>query len=113
MNNAMFTLEIFGHNLLVYVGLEGDLMNDALPDPSLVIFEDDVQILGVFVRNSKPLPLAVPEYTGEGIRDMLSKETLERFQTEGLIEIQNHLSVERAANQATRARDDWKASRGG
>jgi len=108
MTPIMFTFDTLGHRFLIYVGLEDSLMDDAIRDSSLIIFEDDIQILGVFCGKQTEW-----QYTGEGIRDMLSKTTLEQLEEQGLIEIERHLSIERAANRADKARDDFKAARGG
>ena len=114
MSPIMYSLDMFGHNFLVYCTLEDSLMSDALADSSLHIFEDDVQISGVWVRSMGQLGFDMNlSMKGEGIRDMFNETTLEMFQREGLIAIEEHLSVERAANRVDKARDDYKASRGG
>ena len=110
MTPIMFTFDTLGHRFLIYVGLEDSLMDDAIRDSSLIIFEDDIQILGVFI--GRPTDTQVGRYKGEGIRDMLSPETLERFQAEGLIVIEEHLSVERASHQADHSELLSDAARG-
>ena len=111
MTPIKYPFDMFGHTFTVSVVLDDSLMADAIADPSLSIFEDDVIIAGVHV-GEMPQPHRYSN-DAEGIRDMLGTHILESMEREGLTAITEHLSVERAANRADKARDDDQESRGG
>jgi len=107
MTPYIFTYRIFNHDFMVYASIDDDLEADMLRDESITLFPADVDILAVYCG---PVPAV---WDGEsGIRECLHDAMLNMMTDEAVMEIENAISIERAANMADKAMADYKESRG-